>query len=198
MHENPSQPPQLDWEMQRRNNFNLFANLLEGVASTIEVIAHCRFGERYFSSKLGIGALSILAFAFFAGEEECDPLIGLLILFFAMVVCRWIGALYRRFRGFPEHSYYCGFPIFLPTNMAEREQEFKGFMEPVLALLIGMALYDSVSEPLGLYIIFAAVCLFMLGHLKRRIQRRFYLDLEDSMLEQRHTAGVMRKISRNL
>ena len=134
---------------------------------TVEVFLHSRFGERYIGMEAAAALVLVPVFGLFWPEYDLEPLMQFLGAYLFMCLLARIGMTLRRLRGVREHSRYTGYPHLLRLFPLLPEEAVKRFVEPFFVMCAGMAGRDY-NEPLGGYLMFAAVCLFISTNLDDR------------------------------
>jgi hypothetical protein len=114
-----------------------------------------------------------------------------LAAFVFAVVMAQVGAIRRSRRGDHDHTQYSGWPVMLRQSAAHKEMRFKQLVEPLVVLIIGL-LVEGENKPLGVYLMFAAACLFISNSLSRLAQKRRVDDMRDAVFAQQHTASQFR------
>jgi len=162
-------------------------------AVTVEVFLHSRFGERYIGMEAAAALVLIPVFGLFWPDSDLLPLMQFLGVYLFMCLLARIGMTARRLRGDREHSRYTGFPHLLRLFRLLPEEAVKRFVEPFFVMCAGVVSYDF-NEPLGGYLMFAAVCLFISTNLDDMWTRTRALDISDAVMEQQVTAQRFREM----
>src|SRR5258708_18524770 len=97
------------------------AVFVRGVAVSVEVFLHKRFGARYLGQYAAVGFLGIVLFGVFARANQRGPLIWFGLAFLYAWLCAQVDAWRRFCRGDNEHSRYSGLPWMLRREMAHQE-----------------------------------------------------------------------------
>ena len=168
-----------------RNTMNLGSIMVRAFAVTIEVFLHARFGARY----IGMQALAAIPGVFFFGMfwqgHDLNPLMYFLVAYMLMAVAQRVEAVRRFNLGHVEHSRYTGWPALLPKSCARLEEGMKHVIEPMLTGICGVVLGQQWNQPLGMYLIVAAICLFLSNSMDKAVETSQTLDLQDAIAEQR-------------
>ena len=172
---------------------DLLVVLIRSVAASVELFLHRRFGVHYVGAYAAPAMLLMTMYSVFWPIDESVPFLLFPVAFFVNCILAQIGVCIRFYRGESEHSRYCGFPRFLRRHLAYREYRVKQFAEPILVGGIGYLACDW-NRPLGVYWMFAAVCLYLSTALDRAWQTRQAIVLHDAAIEQHQTAGRFREI----
>jgi hypothetical protein len=163
-------------------------------AVSVEVFLHKRFGQRYCR----LQAFMVIPLGMFYTwvwewqGYDIRPLVKFFVAYVIALVIAQIGILIRLRRGDQEHSQYNGWPVILGADKADKERMFKQVVEPLMVLGFGWIVYQS-SLPLGAYLMFAAVSLFVMNGLNQLWQRGRIVDMQDAVFEQQATAGGFRE-----
>jgi len=170
-----------------------FAFVAQVGAVSVEVFLHKRIGQRYCR----LQAFMVVALGMiYAGLWQLQgydqrPFVMFLVAFVIAAVMAQVAAFIRGRRGDHEHTQYSGWPLILREASAHREVFFKQVVEPLLVLVIGMLVNDE-NRPLGVWLMFAAACLFVSNSLSRLAQKRRVDDMRDAVFVQQQTAGQFR------
>lgn len=165
--------------------------LLSLMSLPIELLFRRRFGVRYvdyplliamllFTNSLGTVTWTVKVM----GGHGAYPSLGYAFSFVAF----GLGLFYRVQGGFRErrgelwHSYSPGVShlarwLPLPSTLVQR------FVEPLLAIGLGLLLRDSLNSYLGTIIMMGGIALFLKELIRHTVQRNRYLDVVDAQIE---------------
>ncbi len=186
--EQPTQPFQ-----DVRTGLGWLSFISRTAAVTVEVFLHGRFGERYIGLEAASALILIPVFGMFWPGYDLLPLMQFMGMYLVMCLLARISVTARALRGDREHSRYTGYPHLLRMFPLLPEEAVKRFVEPIFVICAG-AFAIEFSEPLGNYLIFAAVCLFISTNLDDMRTRSCALDLNDAVIEQQVAADRFRKM----
>lgn len=165
--------------------------VVRALAVSVEVFLHdpTTFGERYLGPQVLVTLLVMFCFPALWPNEDPEPMLWFLGLFLILCGVARVGITNRRRRGKPDpHSYYNGVPLLLKLPRSRwskvTEEDVKGYQEPALVGLVGFFLLE-VNRPLSVYLMMAAVAMFLAERVSQRVTRNRLLDLQDAQLEQR-------------
>lgn len=176
-----------------KNGAGILAFIVECFAITVILFLRRRFGQRYVGIQAVAGILLILFFCGLCPRYDARPMMLFLIAYIKAFFYARSGVLYRGWRGNTEHSRYNGWPWLMCIFRSFRETTVKQFIEPPLVLVTG-CLFCKLSEPLGAYLIIAAICLFASTSISNAWNRHRLLELNDAVIEQRQLAERFREI----
>lgn len=168
--------------------------LLRSLAATLEVFLHSRPGSRYPGLYGALGAVCIFMFGAFFPGQDIRPLLRFLVAYLGM--CGWnrLSGLWRRRD--KQHSMYTGRPRLLWIFPRLDEFGVKAVVEPVLVFLIASWCY-SWNEPLGSYLVLAALGLFASVSMTEMWERSRAQDLSDATFAQRQLIERVRVMRGN-
>jgi hypothetical protein len=159
------------------------------------VILHRRTGLRFIGFQ-GVGAFVLFLFypIFWSGYS----LVGL-GCFFCLFVVAFLTSRFSilgRCLASPEvHSRYDGTPIFWIPDGGISEFAFKQWIEPTILVGIGL-LTSTVDAPLGWFLVWGGISMFLIYIVMSKIQRDEFLDLHDAMCSQRRVANRLSRSRR--
>lgn len=193
------QPPQggmrQDWEIAG----GFVALAARSLAATVEVFLHKpgTFGERYAGIEVGLGFLIILLYPGFWPGSDVTGLVWFMLAYLVMLAWIRMSTAAGLRRGGPrQHSFYSGAPRIMRLFPRMSEEKIKCGLEPLATAAAGFLLMEW-SEPLGGYLVLAAVGLFVSTNLATAGQRRRLTDLNDAFIEQRGLAEKFRDMRRD-
>lgn len=182
-----------------KNHLNTGLFVARALAVSVEVFLHdpTTFGERYLGPQVLVTLLVMFCFPALWPDEDPGPMLWFLgaVLVLCGVARSAIAS--RRRRGKPDpHSYYSGVPLLMklprPRWSKVTEEDVKGYQEPALVGFVGFILIEA-NRPLSVYLMLAAVSMFLVERVRQRCARIRLLDLQDSQLEQRSLLEQFRK-----
>lgn len=164
------------------------------LATSVEVFLHRRFGERYF----GLQAVAVLVIVPFYSLfwEGHDPtgLMQFLGAYIVMCFLARLSVMARVRRGGPqEHTRYNGYPRLMAITRWISERTLKLVVEPMIVFFVGV-LTMPVNEPLGGYLMLAALGLLVSTHMAAGYDRVRALDMHDAYLDQNQVAQDFREM----
>ncbi len=171
----------------------LVFGLVRGVAVSVEVFLHRRFGLRYLSQYGCLGAFVMMLYWFCWPDAESGPFMAYLFLYLANWLFITFTTRVRFWRGDNEHTLYSGYPIVLRRGREHREYKVKQFFEPLLVGAVGFYVLQW-NRPLGIYWIGAGVCLFISSAWERSWLNWQALALHDATLEQQQSFRRFKEI----
>ena len=168
--------------------------ICRALAVSVEVFLHRSrsFGARYVGTQAAVAAVIIFCFPAFFERHDPRPMMWFLAAFLWMCLMARAGTVARQRGGEPEeHSYYTGRPRLMRVFRRIPEVNLKSVTEPFLVFVAGLVAHE-MNEPLGTYLMFAAVALLVSVKLSVRYERVRALDMNDSLLEQRRVTDQWR------
>jgi hypothetical protein len=171
--------------------------VMQTLAVSVEVFLRRRIGSRYMDKPGAFAVLLIPCWSLFWPEEDPRPLFWFLGAYLVMCARVRMTSLRRRFRGEEGHTRYNGWPIILSLPLLRRlsEAKAKAAVEPLLVVLVGAMVMNS-SPPLGSYLVAAAVGLMLSHGALEAHERTRLMDMNDSVIDQRHLAERFRRGNR--
>jgi hypothetical protein len=167
--------------------------LLRSWAATVEMFLHWGGGRRW-PGMFGLGGMILL---FFFGllypGRDIRPVLGYLAAYVVACLFTRTAGHWGSWRGQHEYGWYTGRPWLLKLVPWVGELRFKQFVEPVLVYVAAM-LVIPWSEPLGAYLLGAALSLFLTVNAAELGERKRALDMYDAAMLQRQLAGRFREI----
>lgn len=171
-------------DFDSRRAFNWFMSAIEGPAMTLKVFLHYRFG----SQQPGIaGVLALVILVLFIGicpPYSPWPLIGFIVAYLAMLVCRRTGVMIRYMRQDEEHSWFDGYSVVSRVCPFITDEFAKRNIEPLIGIVAGIAL-APFSPPLCVYLVMASFCLALTTHARDGIRYRQLKRMRDQYIEQK-------------
>lgn len=183
MHQN-EQPPLVTF----RNTMNLGTIVVRALAITVEVFLHVRIGARYIGLQALVAVPGIAIFGMFWQGHDLGPLMNFLVVFMVMAFAHRLDAFRRQNLGSVEFSRYSGYPCLLAKSKAHLEGPMKQVVEPVLTA-VGGVLVAEWNQPLGMYLVVAAIGLFLSNSMNKAWETAQAMDLQDAICEQRQNAS---------
>jgi hypothetical protein len=166
--------------------------------TSIAVFLRRGFGRRYF----GLQALAVipllLIWATLWPESDSTPLLVFLGAYVMGCVVAQAESFRRQRQGEVQHSFYSGAPCVMHWPILRRgfsERAAKGVIEPVM-VLIASWFVAQVDEPLGTYLMVAAVGTMLSIGLGRAAEERRLMDMRDAHIEQQNVAERFRNGNR--
>lgn len=178
-----------------KSSVNIIAFVAGMLAVSLEVFLHRSrtFGERYVGVQ---GAMVVLAVPLFGSlwpDEDLRPLFLFLLAFLFMCLLIRVSVLKRRFfGGLSGHTRYTGTPRIMPWVRGMSERTVKVILEPAIAFFSGAFLL-AVNQPLGSYLMLAALGMFVSVNFDVGYDRVRAMDMNDAMLEQQDLATRLRQ-----
>ena len=176
-----------------RSTLNWWGFLAQVGAVSVEVFLHKRIGKRYCR----LQAFMVLPLGLFSAwlwelqGYDVGPFLCFLVVYVGAVAIAQLAGIIQSRRGEHVHTQYNGWPMLLREENGPRELAIKQFAEPMIVFAIGMLIYGA-NKPLGVWLIFAAACLFVSNSLNRLAQKHRVDDMRDAVFAQQQTAGEFR------
>lgn len=189
-----------------KNAFAFAEFLIGQFAKTIVVFLRQDFGARYFNVSDFLGSMATFAvytflfLMFFAGKtgnkrpgdnSDDGTILGLFFLgFIAMSIYHQYIASRRERSGRRWHSRYAGtsfFSFLYPTDIYIVQR----YIEPILAVIAGYAAYNYLNQPLGLWLVFAGLCLGAIEQFQAARSRNRLLDAIDAQIEAQNLGAAL-------
>jgi hypothetical protein len=162
------------------------------LAASLEVFLHRRFGERYLGLQAAVVLLIVPFYSLFWEGYDPTPLLQFLLAYVVMCALARIGIMARLRRGgAQEHSRYNGFPRLMAITRRISERTIKCVVEPMLVFFVGVFTMPT-SEPLGGYLMLAALGLLISTQLTAGYERIRALDMYDAYVNQNQVAQDFR------
>lgn len=179
---------------QAKSAFGWLLFISKTFAISVEVFLHKGIGSRYIGIQ-GLGAAAIIFFwGGFWPEHDVRPMLVYLLFYFAFCFAHRMDALMRMRRGGEQgHSYYTGWPILMRFNKRANEITVKRIVEPMFVFVVGVFMCD-VSEPLGTYLMVAAVGLLVSVQSNFIFDQTQATDMNDAMVQQKQLAERLREL----
>ena len=178
------QPPLMTY----RNTMNLGTIVVRALAVTVEVFLHVRIGARYIGLQALVAIPGIVIFSMFWHGHDVRPLWNFLVVFMLMAFAHRLDAFRRQNLGSVEHSRYSGYPWLLAKSKAHLEGPMKQVLEPVLTAVGGVWVTEW-NQPLGMYLVVAAIGLFLSNSMNKAWETVQSMDLQDAICDQRQNAN---------
>jgi hypothetical protein len=177
----------------QRNGFNLPEFVMETWAVSVEVFLHRRIGARYIGMQ-GLAVILLVPIYFLVWQEnDCTPMLWFMLAFLGMCCIARGKTLVQSRQNSPVHSRYSGEPILWRFFPRLSEERVKQCVEPPVVFAAGLLLC-AVSEPLGVYLMIAAACMFFIVSANIAWWRQRSIDLHDSVIEQQQIAERFREL----
>lgn len=183
-----------------KKDFNQFLGVLTFIARTFAVTVEVflrradSFGQRYFAMQAAAAFVLILVWPAFWERHSAEPMLVFLLLYWLGLLRARISTAARVRRGGPQpHSLFNGTPLLQRFFRRTPEQRIKTGLEFLVVFLAG-ALLLPVSQPLGVYLMFAAFGAGATSGMSGALQHRRSLDLHDAFVEQRDAAEAFRRM----
>lgn len=178
----------------------MFLFVANSLATSIEVIFHDfrTFGVRYLGLNVLFTLLFIISFlCFFHPERDSwDPLMSFAGLYLYLAVLARIVAWRRASRGDSTHSFYSGAPWIMSRDNGAFELRIKLWFEPIMSSCISLFLLD-LNRPLGIYLIIATACLWIVRVHSAITIRARVLDMNDAVADQEIVTDQFRHMRRD-
>lgn len=152
------------------------------------------FGARYFGGQAAAVIPVALLYCLAWQGHDIRPMFIFLGLYLLLCLKGRISGWRARRKGVLMHSRYSGYPSVMrmrPFRGWLSEKAAKGVIEPVCVAGIGIALMEA-SEPLGTYLLIAAVGLMLSMGFSVAWQQQRVMDAQDAYLTQREDAKLFR------
>lgn len=152
------------------------------------------FGERYLGMQVGGALLLIFVFPMFCEGLDPRPVFWFLLAFmFAVARSRILIARRVKGGGPQEHTYYSGRSYLMGIFRRWTEARVKCGPEPMLMFLIAVFTMPA-SEALGRFFLLVALGMFISNNLIAGYERRRAMDLNDTLIDARHSAERLREM----
>jgi hypothetical protein len=172
---------------------NFVVLVLLAMTMSIEVFLHRRFGSRYFGLQSLIALLGIPTWILLWPEERVEPLLVFWGLFIAMTLRARAECAVMAARGTVAHSRHSGTSRLTRVFRRTPEWKLKGALEPILVFFTGILLLP-VSQPLGSYLMCAALAMFVSYGVSDSVGRARATDMNDALIEQELHAARCRDL----
>ncbi len=166
---------------------------IEAWAISVEVFLRTGFGARYIGAKGAVVLLMAPMSLLFFQDQDPRPLLWFLVAYLVMVVIARIDSLRRRSRGDTTHSFYSGWPRLMKIFPRCSEVTVKKYVEPLFVGIVGVAIGNH-NVPLAMYLLMAAICLFVSVFSSEEVLRRRVAEMNDAVNEQEIIAERFREI----
>lgn len=176
-----------------RNAFVIVLFFIKVWATSLEMFLHYGKGVRY----PGLAGAAVLVWVpvwcMFWEYHHPGPMFEFLFLYIVMCVIHRIASLVRFASGKQQgHSYYSGTPLICLTNPTGSILTARRVVEPAMVAFLGCFI-GPTYEPLGVYLLGGAVCLFLSNLTATAIGHTQVLDMQDAMVEQQWMAEQLRR-----
>jgi len=171
-----------------------FWNAIDGMAASLEGWLHTDFGEHFLIERFFFAVVVMALWCYCCWKNDCNVLPMEIFGggFVVLCVVGWMSAVARRCLGRAQpHTHYPGRPI-LMRILPLGELTIKR-LEPFIVFGLGYAT-NHRNAPLGIYLMVAAVCLFICNTLAARRERLHTLQMHNSVVEQSVRAERFRDI----
>lgn len=191
MHQEPEGPNFFD-DLRLASGLLWFLCRMWG--TSLEVFLHVGMGVRYPGVH---GACTLLFMPLFSlGWPHADPVPLWIYLGTYLAMCMWQRAYSwtrSRSQRAAEHSFYNGYPVLCAKFPRLSEHRAKQTIEPILAIAFGYVT-SLWNAPLGWYLVGGGASLWLSHSMSSRLHSEEFLDMQDSMLEQRQLAERFREM----
>ncbi len=184
--------PEENREISNQQIVNMLMLVISVWAISIEVFIRRNFGRRYIDFQAVLVIILVPMYSLFWRRDDPRFLTWFLGAYLLMCFRHRIAVLIRRRDREPVHSYYSGEPVFHKLHSKCDEAQFKLWYEPLLVGGIGLVL-TAINKPLGVYVLLAAMCLWLLAALGKYVRAMRTMDLQDQMYEQQWQAEQFRQ-----
>jgi hypothetical protein len=179
---------------QAKSAFGWLLFICNSLAVSVEVFLHKGVGSRY----IGLQGLAAVAMIFFWGgfwpDHDVIPMLTYLLFYLLFCFAQRMDSLKRaRQGGEQEHSRYTGRPLLMRFTGRMNEIAVKRIVEPVFVFLVGVFIC-SANEPLGKYLMLAAVGLLVSVQSTLVFDQTRATDMNDAMIDQQHAAKRFREM----
>lgn len=138
----------------------------------------------------GFGAMVILLVAW--GADTTGIMMMYFWLWFCALLFQRLITVANRKKGIIPHSRYSGWPyVAMAFPGVKRESQAKGIVEPLICLVVGVALF-SVSEVAGAFFIVGMFSMAVVEGTHRRFDEVRVQQMRDAEMEAQHTASMYR------
>lgn len=172
---------------------NFFLFVCHAWATSVEVFLHQAPGNRYLGLQAAFVLLLVPFNVLFWEHYDVRGLLYFIPAYLLMCVIARIGMLQRWRRGESCHSFYSGWPRLMTPRAKCSELTCKRLLEPVLVLSLGYLIYSLGQQPLGAYLMWAAVCLCISVNASARCHDLMAIELQDSIIAQGQLAERFRE-----
>ena len=193
----PSNPSQNDTGMAADNRwFQGWAlPLIYAWAMSAKVFIRTGMGSEMpgFAGALAIPLLLTFGAINFSFNQK--PLLWFTGAFLVACLVQRITMVVRRWRGHRDTpSFYDGYPLVCRLVPRLDEAFAKRFVEPILVTAIGWTVQAHSNQPLGNYLFFAGLSLFLTSNLSALRERQQLRVMRDALMEQRERARRLRQL----
>jgi hypothetical protein len=143
-----------------RENTSLLVGAAQCVCKPVEALLRVpgTWGERYMNFQAVLGLVFCLMFPAFYPGHDPRPMAYLALTIVCFLIIHRIAGIWRRSRGYQQHSRYSG----RPWLKGKDEVGAKTTLEPLALIVIGMALL-GYNLPLGAYLAICGIALWIDG-----------------------------------
>jgi hypothetical protein len=175
---------------------NILVLAAQVIASPVEVMLRKNFGSKYFGVPSAIALFAVPMWALFWPGESPLGLWVLWVLFILMQLRARLESVRMLAKGQFIHTRYNGWPRLASVFKRMPEQKIKAGLEPLLVFVAGVLLMP-VSEPLGSYLMVAALSLGFNHSVIESVERAQALEMNDALIEQQAMAERFRQMRRD-
>lgn len=176
-----------------QTSVNILKSIAESWAASLAVLLHRKFGHRYLGQWAGGGAILIPLYGFFCLGRDLRPLTAFYVVYLVLFLSARISGIAQRLRGEISHSYYTGEPRLRRLLPRWSERTIKRFIEPALALGVGIWIGDH-NWPLSLYLIGGGFCLFLTVNDADFHEERQAIEMNDALIAQQFATERFREL----
>jgi hypothetical protein len=167
-----------------RQGFDIIYFLALGHTLCLTAIIRSRFGVEALGWPVVAAIVVQMLYALVSPSEAMVMFFPVWVLF---IINRRFCAWHRYRKGHQGHSRYMGFP-WLAKKFCTWESTAKGFVEPVLCLLVG-ALLMPVSESLGFFVMGGFISMLVVQAIEGEINMRRTRRMRDAWIEQKELSA---------
>lgn len=173
---------------------NVLGLLIRTWATSVEVLLHKRFGDRYFGVQAAAVLLLIPIYSLFWQGHDVLPLMCFMLVYLGAVMVARLDIVSRKRNGARIHSFYGGFPWYINARTKLSELQCKKYFEPLYVAAAGLGLYLLGEQPLGVYFVIAGACLFLSVAISDLEFERRAAAMNDQVIEQEYVAERFREM----
>jgi len=176
-------------KLTMKDTFNLFNLACNSLGACVVVFLRTGFGKEYPGVAGLFGLIIMVFYAGFARVPEMFPYIGVWLF---VVILQRLKTFELARKGVVVHSRYWGYPkVAFMVPFVRKEGTARGFVEPMLCILIGGALC-SWSPGVGGFVIVAGWANAIAGGIAADVDRKKLQAMRDAEIEQRYLQGMYR------
>lgn len=186
-------PPNLHQRMQMTLAWVLL--VVRMLIAPVVVWTRRGFGDSYFGFPAFFALVFIPLWGTFFPDASPLPLMVFWFGYIAMLAVARYGMFRRWLRGEIEHRLYNGYSRLHRLFPNMDETTMKATVEPAAVFITGLLLL-AISQPVGMYLAFAAIGIAIDTRIITMQERARLLDLTDAAIEQRQLTEQFRSVFR--